>query len=40
MEICQMKPYSIIGDYFMPLFHSLVDIKLILIYHQQYIVAS
>jgi len=30
-----MKPYSIVGDYFMPLFHSLVDIKLILIYRQQ-----
>ena len=35
MEICQMKPYSTVGDYFMPLFHSLVDIKLILIYCQQ-----
>jgi hypothetical protein len=30
-----MKPYSIVGDYFMPLFHSLVDTKLILIYRQQ-----
>jgi hypothetical protein len=35
MEFCQIKPYSIVGDCFMPFFHSLIDIKMILIYHQQ-----
>jgi len=35
IKICQLKPYSIVGDYFLPSFHSLVDIKLILIYRQQ-----
>jgi len=29
-----LKPYYIVGDYFLPLFHSLVDINLILMYRQ------
>jgi hypothetical protein len=35
MELYSIKPYSIDGDCLMPFFHSLVDIKIILIYHQQ-----
>jgi len=34
MEICQIKPYTSINDYFVPFFLLLVDINMIVIYHQ------
>jgi hypothetical protein len=32
VEFYQIKPYSIVGDCLRPFFHSLIDIKMILIY--------
>jgi hypothetical protein len=38
MEICQIKPYTSIGDYFVPFFLLLVDINVVLIYRQQQLI--
>jgi len=35
MEICQIKPYTSIGDYFVPFFLLLANINVVLIYRQQ-----